>query len=126
MIQEKRRLEEKKEEVEATKKKMRVEDSGDNVGANKEHDGGGDGDGKRRSDVRNVESEIRTLKGLIPGLSEDGNIGEVSRSFCCSLTPPSKKKCFGPNSTRDMCYFSRRFLVLAEMKVVQSGVIKVD
>ncbi len=29
-------------------------------------------------EVRNVESEIRTLKSLIPGLSEERHIGEVS------------------------------------------------
>ncbi len=28
--------------------------------------------------VRNVESEIRTLKGLIPGMLDQENVGEVS------------------------------------------------
>ena len=37
---------------------------------------------QQQQDVRNVESEIRTLKGLIPGLDEqDGDIGEVSTSW---------------------------------------------
>ena len=91
MIQDKRRAEEEKEEEEeeAANSKMspsppklrrrrRTSSSSSSSTSEKSEQQREAGSAAAAAAIRNVESEIRTLKGLIPGLSEDRSIGEVS------------------------------------------------